>query len=110
MSVNEGKEFAPAKLEMRLKPGDRVMVEADSSATIVFDDKCRLDIKANKLVTVPDTSVCAGAVLVEQGLNPVGGAAIGGTVSNTGMAIVAGVVLIGDAVLISEGDDDTASP
>src|SRR5207344_1010076 len=43
VSVNGGKEFSPAKPDMRLKPGDRIMVQDKSHATVVFDDKCRLN-------------------------------------------------------------------
>ena len=66
--VNEGKAFAPGRLQQRLKPGDRVMVMDKSRTTIVFDDDCRLDIEANKLVVVPDRSTCAGGYLAEQGI------------------------------------------
>jgi hypothetical protein len=106
---------------MRLKPGDRIMVQAGSHATIVFDDKCRLDIEANKLVTVPEQSVCACGLLVEQGLNPAGGAAIGGTVvTNAQGAIIAGAIIaidlcvddsfVGEKICGENQDTDTVSP
>ena len=121
VSVNQGTEFSPAKLDMRLKPGDRIMVEGASKATIVFDDKCSLDITANKLVTVPDQSVCACGLLVEQGLNPVGGSAIGGTaISNSTGAIIAGAIIAvdlcldngfnGEKICGENQDNDTVSP
>jgi hypothetical protein len=121
VSVNDGKEFSPAKPDMRLKPGDRVMVQAQSHATIVFDDKCQLDIDANKLVTVPDQSVCACGLLVEQGLNPVGGSAIGGTaISNSTGAIIAGTITVitlcmddvfaGEKLCGEDQEQDTVSP
>jgi hypothetical protein len=121
VSVNDGKEFSPAKPDMRLKPGDRIMVQAESHATIVFDDKCQLDIDANKLVTVPDQSVCACGLLVEQGLNPAGGSAIGGTaISNSTGAIIAGTitaitlcmddVFAGEKLCGEDQEQDTVSP
>ena len=113
--VNEGREFSPAKPDMRLKPGDRVMVQAGSGATIVFDDTCKLDIDANKLVTVPDQSVCKCGLLVEQGLAPGSGSAIGGTViSNANGAIIAGGIIAVDLCVTyfcnENGDEDTVSP
>jgi hypothetical protein len=109
VSVNAGEEFAPAKSDMRLKPGDRIMTQAKSGATIVFDDKCRLDIAANKLVTVPEQSVCACGLLVEQGLTP--GAVAAGS---TGIGwVVGGVVGIGICALnecLEDDDQDTVSP
>ena len=113
--VNEGREFSPAKLDMRLKPGDRIMAQAASGATIVFDDSCKLEIDANKLVTVPDQSVCKCGLLVEQGLTPGSGSAIGGTViSNANGAIIAGGIIAIDLCLTyfchENDDDDTVSP
>jgi hypothetical protein len=109
VSVNAGKEFVAAQLKMRLKPGDRVMVEDKSGATIVFDDECRLEIEANKLVTVPDDSTCKGAVLVQQGLNPGGGAAIGAGGSNGALPIIL-VSIFDICMYFCEDDHDTVSP
>lgn len=106
--VNEGKEFAPGHLQQRLKPGDRVMVMDKSRTTIVFDDDCRLDIEANKLVVVPDRSTCAGGYLAEQGINPGGSGAIGGSGVSGGQALlpVAAAIIITAVVL----DEDDSSP
>lgn len=105
--VNEGKEFAPGRLQQRLKPGDRVMVMGKSRATIVFDDDCRLDIEANKLVVVPDRSTCAGGYLAEQSINPAGSGAIGGAGSGGSalLPLVAGAVVV--AIVL---DEDDSSP
>jgi hypothetical protein len=109
VSVNAGNEFAPAKPDMRLKPGDRIMTQVKSGATIVFDDKCRLDIEANKLVTVPEQSVCACGLLVEQGLTPGAVAA-----SNTGIGLLVGGTAIIDIIALDgdeeNKDEDTVSP
>ena len=109
VSVNTGKEFVPGLLDMRLKEGDRVMTGNDSGATIVFDDKCRLEIEENKLVTLPDSSTCAGGVLVQQGIEPGGATAIGATGGRSAWPIVAAVV-IGGALLFNEDERDTCSP
>ena len=59
VSVSQGKDFAPAKPDLRLKPGDQIKTQAESSATVIFDDNCRVDIEANKLFKVAEQSVCA---------------------------------------------------
>lgn len=122
VSVNQGKEFVPAVEGMRLKPGDRVMIQEDSEVTLVFNDECRTEVEENKIVTIPDRSTCAGAVLAQQGLQPSSGAAIGSGSGSTGTgnggvwAMVAIVAAI-DICWINgcfdddeDEDDDTVSP
>lgn len=106
--VNEGKAFAPGRLQQRLKPGDRVMVMDKSKTTIVFDDDCRLDIEANKLVVVPDRSTCAGGYLAEQGINPGGSGAIGGTAGSGGSGLLP--LGIGAVIVAVVLDEDDSSP
>jgi hypothetical protein len=110
VSVNQGKEFVRARSEMRLKPGDRVMVQKGSEVVLTFDDECRLDIEENKLVTIPDVSTCAGAVLVQQGLQPSGGAAIGSTgTGKGGVWLMVGIVAAIDIWWLNE-DEEFVSP
>jgi len=113
--VNQGAGFVPAQEGMRLKPGDRVMVQEGGSAALTFDDECRMDVQANKLVTVPSRSTCAGGVAAIQPLEPAGGAAIGGATGATGtgnggvlamMAVVAAI----DVAALNEDDSETVSP
>lgn len=110
VSVNQGKEFVPAEAGMRLKPGDRIMVKEGGEVTLTFDDECRLEIEENKLVTIPDRSTCAGATLVEQGLQPQGGEAIGSTGrGNGGVWAMVGIVAAIDLWWLSE-DEEFVSP
>ena len=108
--VNTGKAFAPAALDMRLKEGDRVMVQEDSEAIITFDDGCKLEVDENKLVTVPDRSSCAGAVVMQQGINPEGGAAIGGGAGSNGALPIAAVLALDAYLFFHEDEHDTVSP
>jgi hypothetical protein len=115
VSVNQGSEFVPAQSEMRLKPGDRIMIADKGAATITFDDSCRMNLGESKVITVPAKSTCAGAQLSQQGIVQGaggGGEAIGeeGEHDNHGVWIMVGVVAAIDLWAISEGDDDTASP
>jgi hypothetical protein len=115
VSVNQGREFVPAQSAMRLKAGDRIMIADNSAATITFDDSCRMDLGASKVVTIPAKSTCAGSELSQQGVVQGaggGGEAIGeeGEHDNSGVWIMVGVVAAIDLWALSEGDDDTASP
>jgi hypothetical protein len=115
VSVNQGREFVPAQSDMRLKPGDRILIADKGAATITFDDSCRMNLGESKVVTIPAKSTCAGAQLSQQGVVQGaggGGEAIGeeGTHDNRGVWIMVGVVAAIDLWALSEGDDDTASP
>jgi hypothetical protein len=115
VSVNQGREFVPAQSAMRLKAGDRIMIAENGAASITFDDACRMDLGASRVVTVPAKSTCAGAQLSQQGVVQGaggGGEAIGeeGEHDNSGVWIMVGIVAAIDLWALSEGDDDTASP
>ena len=111
--VNQGEEFKPATEGMRLKPGDRVMVQDDSQAKIKFDDDCNYEVDENKIATIPDRSPCAGGQAVVQELDPAGGNAIGGGTTGTGnggVAIMAAIVAAIDIWWLNEDDHDVVSP
>lgn len=113
--VNQGDEFVPATKNMPLRPGDRVMAQNDSEATITFKDECRSEVDENKIYTVPDRSTCAGGTPVVQELAPSGGNAIGAAAGATGtgnggvLAMVAIVAAI-DIWWLNEDDHDVVSP
>lgn len=118
VSVNQGKEFAPATEGMRLKPGDRVMVQGDSEVDIQFDDQCKQEVDENKIVTIQEKSTCAGGEKVEQALNPDEGSAIGSSGAEgggwpgnvVGPLIVASWAALGLAWVNNENVNDTVSP
>lgn len=115
VSVNQGEGFAPAVEGMRLSPGDRVMVQNDSTAELQFDDECATAIEENKIFTIPDRSTCAGGVPVVQNLVPTGSQAIGAAGAGVGPGNVAGgLIVAGWAAVglwwLGEDDDDTVSP
>jgi hypothetical protein len=114
VSVNQGEEFRPATQGMRLNPGDRVMVQDNSSAQLKFDDECPYPIGENKIVTVPEKSNCAGGAPLVQELAPTGGSAIGAAgataTGNGGVWWMVGIVTAIDLWWLNEGDDDVVSP
>jgi hypothetical protein len=109
VSVNQGTEYVPARKDMRLKPGDRVMIREGGEVTIVFDDECRREVEENKIVTIPERSPCAGGVLAEQSLQPGGGSAIGSTRGNGGVWAMVAIVAAIDIWWLQE-DEDFVSP
>lgn len=113
VSVNQGDGFAPAVNGMRLKPGDRVMVQNDSDAELTFDDQCKRDVDENKIATIPEKSPCNGGTLAEQGLNPGDEGAIGeaAATGSYGREVAASAIVTALALWwVNEDDDDTVSP
>jgi hypothetical protein len=111
--VNQGEEFKPAVKGMRLKPGDRIMVQDDGEAKIKFDDDCEYEVEENKISTMPDRSPCAGGSPVVQEMNPAGGNAIGGGATgsgNGGVWTMAAIVAAIDIWWLNEDDHDIVSP
>jgi hypothetical protein len=107
VQVNMGNDFIPLQTGQALKPGDRVMAPDDASATITFNDGCTLMVAEKSTVVVPAASTCAGGMVAH------GGAAYDGGVDWSGFWTVAGVAIIGNAILWNnnnEDDNDTVSP
>ena len=114
VQVNRGNGFVPLREGEVLKPGDRVMAMNDGGADLKFSDGCELEVDEETIVTVPEKSTCAGGVAIVQNIAPGGTGAVGGSAAGgvdwRGFWTVAGVVIIGDAILFAEEDNDTASP
>lgn len=115
VQVNTGNQFQNLQEGQALKSGDRVMAMGTGTATIHFDDGCDLKVEPGTMVTVPDKSPCAGGMVTRQTVNPGNGAAVGSSGNYSGVDwrgfwTVAGVVIVGDAILFSEDDNNTSSP
>lgn len=114
IQVNRGNGFVPLREGDVLKPGDRVMAMNNGGADLKFSDGCELEVEEQTIVTVPDKSTCAGGVALVQNIAPGSAGAVGGSgaggVDWKGFWTVAGVVIIGDAILFAEEERDTASP
>jgi hypothetical protein len=111
--VNAGEEFAPATEGMRLKPGDRILVQDDSEAKIQYDDECQDEAEENQIMTVPAKSPCAGGVPVVQNLNPAGTGAVGATAAagtGKGGGLWLAMAIETAIYFWLEDDDDTVSP
>jgi hypothetical protein len=110
--VNAGEEFKPAVEGMRLKAGDRILVQDDSEAKIQYDDECEDEAEENQIMTVPDKSPCAGGVPVVQNLNPAGTGAVGATAAtgSNGTGLWLAMAIETAIYFWLEDDDDTVSP
>ena len=125
VQVNQGEQFLPLQTGQSLRAGDRVMAMQDGSATLTFQDGCTLTVAPETMIVVPSTSTCAGGVATAQAITPGSTDAVGATsyqgetatasggtgstysgVDWAGFGIVAGTVLVGNAVLFSDDDDD----
>ena len=85
--VNSGSGYAPRQDGAHLKTGDTVIANPGSSALIVYDDGCKMSVKAGTVVTVENGCPGLGVVAAETGLGAssatyvvVGGLAIAGAV------------------------------
>ena len=102
--VNTGEKFVGAVEGQSLKAGDRVMASKTGNATLVFENDCRREIKANTMVIIPERSVCEGGVMTAQTIgSPAGGTGVGATGSgNAGIYGLAAAALIIAAIEINK--------
>ena len=116
VQVNQGERFLPLMPGQKLNQGDRIMALRSGSATIRFADGCDLHVDPETLIIVPEESTCKCPIgVVPQSSAPgsrtaVGALAGAGGVDWAGLAIIAGVVIVGDAILFNEDNDETISP
>ena len=68
--VARGSEMASAMRPIRVVPGMRVLPTLNSSATIVFEDGCRVRVSAGERYVVPDESPCHPTATVESARQP----------------------------------------
>ena len=66
--VNQGQKFIPAKAGMPLSVGDRILVMADSNASIEYGNGCTLSLVPNSSLTVtPDCKNAQALAATQQG-------------------------------------------
>jgi hypothetical protein len=116
VQINQGDQFLNLQTGHPVHPGDRIMALREGRAVLTFSDGCTLTVAPETMVVVPATSTCAGAVVTTQTVGG-GSGAVGeyeGGVDWAGFWTVAGVAIVGNAILFAgdddEDDDDTVSP
>ena len=59
LTINQGQGFKPVAAAVNANVGDSVMVGPGGSATIVYDDGCKVDVRPGAVLTVAPLSPCA---------------------------------------------------
>jgi hypothetical protein len=59
LSVNQGQGFQPVDSRVDASVGDSVMVGPGGSATLVYDDGCKVNVQPGAVATVAPLSPCA---------------------------------------------------
>jgi hypothetical protein len=59
LSINRGQGFMPVKSQMSAKVGDSVMVAPGGSATVVYDDGCKVTVQPGAVTSIAALSPCA---------------------------------------------------
>lgn len=59
LTINQGKGFKPVTSSINAKVGDSVMVGPSGSATVVYDDGCKVNIQPGAVTTIAPLSPCA---------------------------------------------------
>lgn len=75
--LNAGQGFQSVAGETGVEPGHLVMTSEGASAVLVFGDGCRYEVGPSTVVTVPDKSPCAGAVVQSQNFGATGSTTAG---------------------------------
>jgi hypothetical protein len=59
LTINQGQGFKPVATAVNANVGDSVMVGPGGSATIVYEDGCKVDVRPGAVTTIAPLSPCA---------------------------------------------------
>jgi hypothetical protein len=59
LTINQGQGFKPVTSQVNTNVGDSVMVGPGGSATIVYEDGCKVNVKPGAVTTIAPLSPCA---------------------------------------------------
>lgn len=59
LTINQGQGFKPVSSAANANVGDSVMVGPGGSATVVYEDGCKVDIRPGAVITIAPLSPCA---------------------------------------------------
>jgi hypothetical protein len=78
-TINQGQGFQPINSRIDANVGDSVMVAPGGSATVVYDDGCKVDVQPGAVATIGPLSPCAsGSYAQDNGSNLTGVLVMGG--------------------------------
>jgi hypothetical protein len=67
LSINQGKGFKPVKHRINASVGDAVMVGPGGTATLTYDDGCKVKVQPGAVITIAPLSPCAAGSNAAQG-------------------------------------------
>ena len=87
LAINQGQGFQPINGRIDANVGDSVMVSPGGSATVVYDDGCKVDVQPGAVTTIAPISPCASGSYAQDGnwIAPVGMAVLTGTALGVGI-------------------------
>jgi hypothetical protein len=100
--VDSGKGFVSSKANAVLNEGDRVITLSNSGAEITFVDGCKVQLKANNMMSIALNPGCKGAIVAVNGATV---ASAGPVVPLSKMALPA-LAGIGAFAAVAAGNDD----
>jgi hypothetical protein len=59
LTINQGQGFQPVDSRVDANVGDSVMVAPGGTATVVYDDGCKVDVQPGAVTTIAPLSPCA---------------------------------------------------
>jgi hypothetical protein len=84
LTINQGQGFKPVTSASNANVGDSVMVGPGGSATVVYEDGCKVNVQPGAVTTIAALSPCAAGSKVRTTLVPSAPTA-GPTVTTTGV-------------------------
>lgn len=67
LTINQGQGFQPINSRVDANVGDSVMVAPGGSATVVYDDGCKVDVQPGAVTTIAPISPCASGSYADTG-------------------------------------------
>lgn len=65
LTINQGSGFQPVNTRVDANIGDSVMVAPGGTATVVYDDGCKVDVQPGAVTTIASISPCASGSYAE---------------------------------------------
>ena len=87
LSINQGQGFQPVNSRVDANVGDSVIVAPGGSATVVYDDGCKVDVQPGAITTIAPLSPCASGSYAQDNSFNWGGALLMGAAAGTALGV-----------------------
>lgn len=77
LTINQGQGFEPVNSRIDAGVGDSVMVAPGGSATVVYDDGCKVTVQPDAVTTIAPISPCASGSYAQDSSNWTGALIMG---------------------------------